>query len=155
MTPSKHSARARRAPLYASLTVIAASLVLAGCGGGDDDSSSPPASSSNDTAPTMTMQGVVTGSNYVPGSKTNPTIDAAYFQNAKVCIDANGNGKCDAAENPAVTDANGAFTLKTAAISPLLADIGTDATNTASGAKVARRMALRVSAEEISDQGEC
>ncbi|ANN70877.1 alkaline phosphatase family protein [Bordetella bronchialis] len=152
MTPSKHSARARRAPLYASLTVIAASLVLAGCGG-DDDSSSPPASSSNDTPPTMTMQGVVTGSNYVPGSKTNPTIDAAYFQNARVCIDANGNGKCDAAENPAVTDANGAFTLKTAAISPLLADIGTDSTNTASGAKVARRMALRVSAEEISDQG--
>ncbi|CAM3801333.1 Phosphoesterase [Bordetella sputigena] len=148
------SKQTRRAPFYASLTVIAASLALAGCGGGDDDtSSSSAAPPSNDPPVAMTMQGVVTGSSYKPGSQTNPTVDPAYFQNAKVCIDANGNGKCDADENPVATDANGAFSLQAAAVAPLLADIGTDAVNTATGAKVARRMALRVSAEQIQDQG--
>ncbi len=150
MTLSIHTRAARRAPFYASLTAIAASLALAGCSEGDD-SSDP--SSSADAPTAVTMQGVVTGSNYKPGSTANPTIDAAYFQNAKVCIDANTNGKCDPAENPVVTDNNGAFSLQAPAVSPLLADIGTDATNTASGTKVARRMALRISAEQIQDQG--
>jgi hypothetical protein len=151
MTLSKNTQRGRRAPFYASLTVIAASLALAGCGGGDDDSSS--SSSSTGTPAAQTMQGVVTGSNYKPGSNTNPTIDPAYFQNAKVCVDANNNGKCDPEEKPVTTDGNGAFSLQAAAVSPLLADIGTDATNTASGAKVASRMALRISADQIKDQG--
>lgn len=148
MTLSKNPHRARRAPFYATLTVIAASLALAGCNGGDDDSDSD-----NNTSTSQSMQGVVTGSNYTPGSATNPTIDPAYFANAKVCVDANTNGKCDPEENPVATDANGAFSLKAAAGSSLLADIGTDSTNTASGAKVARRMALRISADEINDQG--
>lgn len=151
MIVSKHFRDSRRAPLYASLTAIAAALALAGCNGGDDNSSSPAAS--NDAPATVTMQGVVTGSNYQPGSTTNPNIDAAYFQNAKVCIDANTNGKCDPEENPVTTNGNGAFSLQAPAVAALLADVGTDAVNSASGMKVARRMALRVSAEEIQDQG--
>jgi hypothetical protein len=153
MTLTKQSPRARRAPFYASLTVIAASLALAGCNGGDDDSSSPPSGGDTPPAQSQTMQGVVTGSNYTPGSTTNPNIDAAYFANAKVCIDANTNGKCDPDENPVTTDRNGAFSLKATSVSPLLADVGTDATNSASGMNVAKRMALRISAQQIQEQG--
>src|SRR5579871_1053666 len=34
-----------------------------------------------------------------------------YYAGATVCIDRNANGRCDAGEPHAVTDANGAFTL--------------------------------------------
>lgn len=138
---------------YTSLTVLAAALALAGCGGGDDNSPSASNGTGNGPAPTVMAQGVVTGSSFVPGSKTNPTVMAAYFQGALVCADTNGNGKCDPSENPATTDSNGAFSLTLSGVTPLIADIGTSATNTGSGAKVASRMALRISAEEINEQG--
>ena len=77
-------------------------LVAAGmsaCGGSDSTSITPAATS-----------GIVTGS---------------YFEHAKVCLDANSNGKCDAGEASTYTDANGAYTLT--GQGAVTAEIGTDA----------------------------
>ncbi|MGC0154385.1 acid phosphatase [Chromobacterium vaccinii] len=79
-----------------ALTLIGAA-VLSACGGGGSSASS-------------TTSGVVTGS---------------YFRHAKVCLDQNGNGRCDAGEPSTYTDANGAFTLK--GNGAVLVEIGTDA----------------------------
>jgi len=62
-------------------TAVAVATLVAACGG--DDTS-------------VTTSGVVTGS---------------YYRNAKVCIDINLNGRCDAGEPSATTDNNGAFTV--------------------------------------------
>lgn len=80
------------------LTALVAASMSA-CGGSDSNSSASASTS-----------GVVTGS---------------YFEHAKVCIDANNNGKCDSGEASTYTDANGAYTLPgTGAIT---VEIGTDA----------------------------
>ncbi|MDE2202883.1 MAG: acid phosphatase [Burkholderiaceae bacterium] len=80
------------------LTALVAASMSA-CGGSDSNSSASASTS-----------GVVTGS---------------YFEHAKVCIDANNNGKCDAGETSTYTDANGAYTL--AGSGPVTVEIGTDA----------------------------
>ncbi|MBB1601028.1 phosphoesterase [Variovorax sp. UMC13] len=138
-----------------SLTTIAA-CVLAACGGGNDGSSGsvpvtpPPTNTSSST----TYSGVVAASGFVPGSSTgNPTLKAGYYQKATVFVDSNGNGVLDSGEASAVTDASGKFTLTTTSTGPLVADIGTAATNTATGAPVASHLILRASAEQIADQG--
>lgn len=140
--------------LFASLTTVAA-CVLAACGGGGGGSSgffpivTPPASTTG-----TTFSGVVAASGYVPGSITgNPTLKAGYYQQATVFVDANGNGVLDSGEASAVTDAGGKFTLTTTGTGPLVADIGTNATNTATGAAVASHLILRASADQIADQG--
>ena len=137
--------------LFTSLTTVAA-CVLAACGGGSGGGSgffpivTPPASA--------TLSGVVAASGYVPGSTTgNPTLKAGYYQKATVFVDANGNGVLDSGEASAVTDASGKFTITTTSTGPLVADIGTTATNTATGAAVASHLILRASAEQIADQG--
>ena len=141
--------------LLASLTTIAA-CVLAACGGGNDGSSGsvpvtpPPTNTSSST----TYSGVVAASGFVPGSSTgNPTLKAGYYQKATVFVDSNGNGVLDSGEASAVTDASGKFTLTTTGTGPLVADIGTGAINTATGAPVASHLILRASAEQIADQG--
>jgi hypothetical protein len=98
---------------------------------------------------------VVAASGFVPGSTTgNPTLKAGYYQKATVFVDANGNGVLDSGEASAVTDASGKFTLTTTATGgSLVADIGTGATNTATGAAVASHLILRASAAQIADQG--
>ena len=129
----------------ASLTVLAASI-LAACGGSDSGNSTT-------VTPTgLTVTGVVTATNFTPGSATDPTIAAAYYQGAKVCVDANGNGVCDASESPVTTDANGKFTLTVPAQAALIADIGSDATRTGSGAKVPSRDVLRASLDQVMEQ---
>ncbi|MDH6166462.1 hypothetical protein M2282_001609 [Variovorax boronicumulans] len=137
--------------LFTSLTTVAA-CVLAACGGGGGGGSgffpivTPPAGA--------TLSGVVAASGYVPGSTTgNPTLKAGYYQKATVFVDANGNGVLDSGEASAVTDATGKFTITTNSTGPLVADIGTTATNTATGAAVASHLILRASAEQIADQG--
>ena len=151
--------------LNTTLTLLAAA-VLAACGGdggttadtstigtgtgttaGAPTATTPPAAT-----PSVVLSGVVTGTNLVAGSATDPTIRAAYFKGAKVCIDANNNGVCDAGENPVTTDAQGRFTLTASANAALIADIGTDAVNTATGAKVASRDVLRASLEQVLAQ---
>jgi hypothetical protein len=129
----------------ASLTLLAAA-VLAACGGSDSSSPAPA------PAPTPTVSGVVTATNFIAGSATDPTVKAAYYQGAKVCVDANANGLCEASENPVTTDANGKFTIQMATNAALIADIGTDAVNTASGTQVASRDVLRASLDQVVEQ---
>ena len=86
-----------------TLLPIAAALLSAGIVGCGSDS--------NGGTPAATTSGVVTGS---------------YFRHAKVCIDANTNGRCDAGETNTYTDDNGAFRL--AGTGAIVAEIGTDAT---------------------------
>jgi len=81
------------------LTALVAASMSA-CGGSDSSS----------TASTQSTSGVVTGS---------------YFEHAKVCIDANNNGKCDSGETSTYTDANGAYTL--AGSGAVTVEVGTDA----------------------------
>jgi acid phosphatase len=83
-------------------TAIAAAALVVACGGGSDGGGFLPFFGGATTA------GVVTGS---------------YYRNAKVCIDANNNGRCDAGEASTTTDANGAFTL--AGQGAVVAEIGT------------------------------
>ncbi|MDM0068214.1 acid phosphatase [Variovorax sp. J31P207] len=92
----------RLAPWPASIIAVA---VVAACGGGSSGSNFGFLPTS---AATPTTSGGVTGS---------------YYRNAKVCIDANNNGRCDSGEASAVTDANGAFKLN--GQGALVAEIGT------------------------------
>jgi hypothetical protein len=124
------------------LTSIAAACVLAACGGNDNN----PA--------TQTFSGVVASAGFVPGSTTgNPTLKAGYYAGATVCLDANGNGKCDAGEASATTDSTGHFTLQSSATGQLVADVSTKATNSATGAAAPSHLILRASAAQITDQG--
>src|SRR5437016_11397600 len=66
-------------------------LALAGCGGGGGGSS--------DTTPVATTTNVST------------TVVDGAIKNAVVCLDKNGNGKCDSDEVQGKTDAAGAVTL--------------------------------------------
>jgi hypothetical protein len=135
----------RKTVLNTSLTILAASVMVA-CGGDDDDSTGTP-------VPTgITLSGVVTATNFVPGSATDPTLAPAYYVGAKVCVDSDANGKCDASDKPVTTDAKGHFSLTVPANAVLIADIGTDATNSVSGNKVASRDVLRVSVEQVTEQ---
>lgn len=73
-------------------------LIATGCGGGGggDDDDDPPVVEPPPPVVTVTVSGVV--------------LDGP-LQAAKVCIDANANRACDAAELSATTDANGAYSI--------------------------------------------
>jgi hypothetical protein len=134
------------------LTSIAAACVLAACGGNSDNS--PSTANNPPPATTSTVSGVVATAGFVPGNTSgNPTIKAGYYAGATVCVDANGNGKCDASEVTATTDSNGHFSLQTSAAGQLIADVSTKATSTATGAAVPSHVILRASAAQITDQG--
>ncbi|MDM0009645.1 phosphoesterase [Variovorax sp. J22G73] len=139
--------------LYPALTVLAASL-LAACGGGGDGPGIaflPPATQPAGSG--TTVSGVLTASAFKPGSSTDPVVAAGYYAGATVCVDSNGNGRCDTGEPAAVTDANGKFSLSLSAASALIADIGTNAKNTATNTKVATREVLRVMLDQVQEQG--
>jgi len=141
--------------LYPTLTVLAASL-LAACGGGDGPGPVaflPPASQPSAGAGGTTVSGVLTASAFKPGSSTDPVIAAGYFAGATVCVDSNGNGRCDSGEPSAVTDANGKFSLSLSGPSALIADIGTNAKNTATNTNVPTREVLRVTLDQVNEQG--
>jgi hypothetical protein len=97
--------------------------------------------------------GVVTASAFVPGSSTDPVFKAGYWAGAKVCVDANNNGKCDASEHPVTTDANGKFTISPTTAAPLLADIPAGATNTADKSTNPSRLVYRAALEQLGEQG--
>lgn len=140
--------------LNTTLTLLAASI-LAACGGGSGSTTAdttPPTQDNPPGATTVTVKGVVTGTSLVAGSATDPTIRPAYFKGAKVCVDANANGVCDTTESAVTTDVGGKFTITLPANAALIADIGTDAVNTASGTKVASRDVLRASLEQVVAQ---
>lgn len=139
--------------LYPALTVLAASL-LAACGGGGDGPGIaflPPATQPAGSG--TTVSGVLTASAFKPGSSTDPVVAAGYYAGATVCVDSNGNGRCDTGEPAAVTDASGKFSLSLSAASALIADIGTNAKNTATNTNVATREVLRVMLDQVQEQG--
>lgn len=129
-------------------TLAAAICAMAACSDNNHHDSSTPV-----TPPqTVTISGVVAGSGFVPGSATEPTLKPGYYQGALVCVDANGNGKCDADENPATTGSDGKFSLDVATVGALIADIGTTATNTATGAANPTRNVFRATLEQVQEQ---
>ncbi len=56
---------------------------------------------------------------------TGLVVGAGYYQNARVCLDANANGRCDAGEAVTTTNASGAFSLQ--GEGAIVAEVGTDA----------------------------
>ena len=53
-------------------------------------------------------------------------VGDGYYQHARVCLDANSNGRCDRREQTTTSDAGGAFVLRGSG--PVVAEIGTRAT---------------------------
>jgi hypothetical protein len=152
--------KTRSGLLYPTLSVLAASL-LAACGGGSDGPGQiaflPPAASqpagSGDNSTNTTVSGVLTASAFKPGSSTDPVVAPGYYAGATVCVDTNGNGRCDTGEPASVTDANGKFSLSVSSVSALIADIGTNARNTATNTNVPAREVLRVMLDQVQEQG--
>jgi hypothetical protein len=104
----------------------------------------------------VAIRGTVGGTLFTPPvAATSPAqsvaskTEASVFQNAKVCIDANDNGTCDAGEASALTKADGTFLLSTRAGGPLIAEISTASTN--NGKPVKQRMVFRVAAEQVAE----
>ena len=104
----------------------------------------------------VTVRGTVGGTLFTPPvASTSPALSrasttvASVFQNAKVCIDTNGNGVCDATETSTLTKADGTFLLSARAGGPLVAEISTATLN--NGQPVTQRMVLRVAAEQIAN----
>lgn len=131
------------------LTAVASACVLTACGG---DGSTSAGTSAAPGQGTQSIAGVVATSGFTPGSATEPMLKPGYYQGALVCADANENGKCESAENPATTDAHGAFKLNVSGPTSLIADIGTSAVNTGTGAAVTSRMVLRASLDQVNEQ---
>jgi acid phosphatase len=59
-------------------------------------------------------------------SVTSGTVIGSYFRNAKVCLDANNNGVCDAGETSTTSDSQGRYSLTGSGVA-VVAEIGTDA----------------------------
>jgi hypothetical protein len=72
------------------LSMVVASLLLTGCGGGGGSSGG------TDTPSTQSLSG---------------NVADGYLVGAKVCLDKNGNSKCDSDEPSATTGAKGKYTL--------------------------------------------
>jgi len=76
------------------------------------------------------------------------STSASVYQGVKVCFDLNDNGVCDSGEPYTTTGADGGFTLVSKTLAPLVAEIGTSATN--NGHAVTSRNVFRVKQDQIS-----
>ena len=83
----------------AALSILAAAALVTSCGG-------------DDGSPVATISGQVVGS---------------FIENARVCMDANKNGQCDADEVVVRTARDGSYTLRVVSGADIVADVGTDA----------------------------
>jgi hypothetical protein len=117
-----------------------------------DDAGGSVADAGDSGAQAGVIKGVVPSVVFVPGSTTEPTVTAGYYKGATVCVDANGNGKCDAGETQTTTDSTGKFSLALAAPHALIADIGTSATNTANNTANPTRNVFRASVDQVTEQ---
>lgn len=102
----------------------------------------------------VTLRGVVAGSFFTaPVISNSPAASAAsssiasLYQGAKVCIDSNDNGVCDAGEVSTLTKADGSFLLSGRSAGPIVAEIDTTATN--GGHAVTQRLVLRAAADQV------
>ena len=103
----------------------------------------------------VTAKGVVGGAYFTaPVISDSPTTAhasstvASTYAGAKVCFDLNNNGVCDATDPAVFTGSDGSFTLTSKTAAPLVAEIGTTATN--NGHPVASRNVFRVSQAQIA-----
>ena len=98
----------------------------------------------------MTVRGVVAGSYFkAPSGSTPSSTSASYYQNVKVCVDANNNVVCDSDETSTFTDASGAFFLHSLYTGPLVAEVSTSSTN--SGNTSNGRVAFRAAFEQVAE----
>ncbi|HVZ74965.1 MAG TPA: PKD domain-containing protein [Polyangia bacterium] len=101
---------------------------------------------------TGVVSGVVSSALFTPGSATDPTVSGGHFAGAKVCADANDNGKCEAGEQQTTTDASGHFSLNVTSSASIIADIGVGATNTANGSATTTRNVFRTATAQLAEQ---
>ena len=132
--------RIQRIGLLRPTAIAAAVSMLAACGTGTDGGTS------------QLVVGVVNSSAFTAGSSADPTIAASNVQGALVCVDSNGNGKCDASEFPATTDGTGKFSMTVPAGSFIIADVGTGAILAANKANVSTRTVFRASGDQLAEQ---
>jgi hypothetical protein len=100
------------------------------------------------------VQGVVGGAYFTPpvfadtaaASSAASTV-ASVYAGATVCFDLNGNGACDAGEPSTTTSSSGSFKLSSSTLAPLVAQIGTTATN--NGNPITSRTVFRVHPQQI------
>ena len=135
-----------------ALSSMALATLLTACGGGNDPIIVNGASGA---APTATGAPASTAA---PAAAvlTSGVVVGSYFGNARVCLDANGNGACDSGETSTRSDAQGRFTLAGSGLD-LVAEIGTDAVEYEPLAKtstaVVARTVLRAPKEATSIVG--
>ncbi len=101
------------------------------------------------------VKGTVGGAFYTPpvfadtaAASAPASTVASVYQGAVVCFDLNDNGVCDPGEPSTTTNAAGVFTLSSKTLAPLVAEIGTNATN--GGNPVTSRNVFRVKVNQIS-----
>jgi hypothetical protein len=124
----------RRVQAIAPISLASLSaLFLLACGGGGNGSFFAPLPASGISSP--------------PPDTANPSVSGvvvgSYFVNAKVCLDINANGRCDAGEPSVRSDKQGAFTLSGASAG-IVAEIGTDATELDPALPVSKPVASRL-----------
>jgi hypothetical protein len=124
----------RRVQAIAPISLASLSaLFLLACGGGGNGSFFAPLPASGISSP--------------PPDTANPSVSGvvvgSYFVNAKVCLDINANGRCDADEPSVRSDKRGAFTLSGASAG-IVAEIGTDATELDPALPVSKPVASRL-----------
>ncbi len=83
------------------------------------------------------------GGSAPPTGGTSGVVIGSYFRNAKVCMDSNGNGICDAGESSAFTGDNGQFTLPVSG-GLVVAEIGSTAIEYDPDAKTTHPVAARI-----------
>jgi hypothetical protein len=95
------------------------------------------------------VRGVVAGSLFSPASgSVRASSAASTFAGAKVCIDENSDFACNDSENSVTTDGTGHFALHGDQQGPLVAEVGTSATN--GGQPVTQRFVLRAVADQVA-----
>jgi hypothetical protein len=101
------------------------------------------------------VEGVVGGAYFTPpvfsdsaaASSTSSSAPSVYA-GATVCFDLNNNGACDSGEPSTTTSSTGSFKLSSATLAPLVAQIGTNATN--NGNAISSRTVFRVHPQQIT-----
>jgi len=100
------------------------------------------------------VKGVVAGAYFTPpvfadtaaASSPSSTV-ASVYAGATVCFDLKGDGACDPGDPSTTTAADGSFQLSSSTLAPLVAQIGTSATN--NGNPITSRNVFRVNAAQI------
>jgi hypothetical protein len=101
------------------------------------------------------VEGVVGGAYFTPpvfsdtaAASSASSTAASVYAGATVCFDLNDNGACDAGEPSTTTSSTGSFKLSSATLAPLVAQIGTNATN--NGNAISSRTVFRVHPQQIT-----